>query len=334
MTVFTFANNVDTTLASAFSSSATSFTLASTAHLPPSIPVGEYLVITLNDAATRGNYEVIYVGTLTGATCSNLLRAQEGTAALSWLTGDYAYCGPTDGQMVNLLQVPQATGRFLGVQVFAASGSAAYTPTAGATKALVQMCGAAGAGGGAPASGAGQVGYGSGGHSGAAIEFLIDLAGISSVSLTVGTGGVSGSAGQPGGAGSASIFGTYGTANGGPGGQIFGPTATASLNGNASALPGASTTQQQISNQTGNAGFPGMSFPSGAAVLSGSGGLSPLFGGSTSNGVNGQQTGNPATQPGQGGSGGASVNGAATAGGPGGGGYIVVFEYGTAATVV
>lgn len=99
MTVFTFANNVNTTLAGNFSSSATSFTLASTAHLPASIPAGEYLVITLNDSATRGNFEVIYVGTISGATCSNLLRAQEGTAALSWLTGDYAYSGPTDGQM-------------------------------------------------------------------------------------------------------------------------------------------------------------------------------------------------------------------------------------------
>jgi hypothetical protein len=118
MTVFTFANNVNTTLAGAFSSSATSFTLASTAHLPTSIPAGEYLVVTLNDAATRGNYEVIYVGTISGATCSNLLRAQEGTAALSWLTGDYAYCAPTDGQMASFPQLG-AANTWTGANTFA-----------------------------------------------------------------------------------------------------------------------------------------------------------------------------------------------------------------------
>lgn len=105
MTIFTFANNVSTTLASAFSSSATSFTLASSAHLPTSIPAGQFLAITLNDAATKSNFEVIYVGTVTGATCSNLLRGQEGTAALSWLTGDFAYSPPTAGQQESFGQL-------------------------------------------------------------------------------------------------------------------------------------------------------------------------------------------------------------------------------------
>ncbi|CAE6939289.1 hypothetical protein R69608_05146 [Paraburkholderia nemoris] len=117
MPVFTFADNINTTLAGNFSSSATSFTLASSAHLPASIPSGEYLVITLNDSATRGNFEVIYVGTISGATCSNLLRAQEGTAALSWLTGDYAYCGPTAGQMDSFGQ-KGAANTWTGANIF------------------------------------------------------------------------------------------------------------------------------------------------------------------------------------------------------------------------
>jgi hypothetical protein len=94
---FIFANNVSTTLAGAVSSSATTITLASTANLPATIPSGQALVITLNDAATRQNFEVLYATARTGATLT-VLRAQEGTAALSWLTGDYAYSAPTAGQ--------------------------------------------------------------------------------------------------------------------------------------------------------------------------------------------------------------------------------------------
>jgi len=333
---FIFANNVNTTLAGNVSTSATTITLASTANLPTTIPAGSMLVVTLNDAATRQNYEIVYATAITISGSNATLtvnRAQEGTAALAWLTGDYAFSPPTAGQMASMLQTFQANGRFLALQVFGTPGSATYTKTAGATKALVRMCAAGGAGGGAPASSAGQVGYGSGGHSGSAIEFVIDLTGISTVPLTIGAGGIPGAAGQPGGSGGPTVFGGYATAGGGPGGQVFGPTATASVNGTTFALPTSSTTQQLISSQIGNAGFPGMSFPSGAAILSGSGGLSPIFSGSTSNGVNGQQPGNPATQPGQGGSGGASVAGAAVAGGEGGGGYIAIYEFGTASTV-
>lgn len=105
MTTFIFANNVNTTLAGNVSTSATTITLASSANLPTSIPAGSVLVITLNDVATKNNYEVIYAQTVTGATLSNCLRAQEGTAALAWLTGDFAYSPPTAGQMGGMGQL-------------------------------------------------------------------------------------------------------------------------------------------------------------------------------------------------------------------------------------
>jgi hypothetical protein len=130
MTIFTFANNVSTTLASPFSSSATSFTLASSAHLPASIPAGQYLAITLQDAATKSNYEVIYVGTVTGATCSNLLRGQEGTAALSWLTGDFAYSPPTAGQQQSFGQLG-ATNTWSGGNTFTQPVGVGNAATAG-----------------------------------------------------------------------------------------------------------------------------------------------------------------------------------------------------------
>jgi len=104
MTIFTFSNNVNTTLAGAVSSSATTITLASTQNLPASVPSGKALVITLNDAATRGNYEIVYATAISGATLT-VLRAQEGTSALSWLTGDFAYSPPTAGQQASFGQI-------------------------------------------------------------------------------------------------------------------------------------------------------------------------------------------------------------------------------------
>jgi hypothetical protein len=107
MTIFVFANNVNTTLAGAISNSATSLTLSSTANLPSSIPSGSVLVITLNDVATRQNFEIVYATAITGATLT-VLRAQEGTAALAWLTGDFAYSPPTAGQQASFGQLAQA----------------------------------------------------------------------------------------------------------------------------------------------------------------------------------------------------------------------------------
>lgn len=100
---FIFANNIETTLAGGISSASTSLTLSSTQNLPASIPVGSYLVLTLNDQATRTKYEIVYVTAISGATLT-VLRAQEGTAALAWLTGDYTFSGPTAGQMASFQQ--------------------------------------------------------------------------------------------------------------------------------------------------------------------------------------------------------------------------------------
>lgn len=98
MTTFVFANNINTALAGSISPSATTISVASTANLPASIPGGQYLVITVNDAATRQNFEIMYATAISGSTLT-VVRAQEGTTALSWLTGDYIYSAPTAGQM-------------------------------------------------------------------------------------------------------------------------------------------------------------------------------------------------------------------------------------------
>ncbi|MEB2545190.1 hypothetical protein [Burkholderia cenocepacia] len=105
--LFTFANNVSTQLAGAVSTSATSITLSSAAHLPSSIPSGRVMVITVNDQATRQNFEVMYATAISGATLT-VLRGQEGTTALSWQAGDFAYCSPTMGQMQAFGQLADA----------------------------------------------------------------------------------------------------------------------------------------------------------------------------------------------------------------------------------
>jgi len=113
MANFVFANNIKTTVASAFSNVATSLTLASSVGLP-TLSAGQVLPITLNDAATGLVYEICYATAITGATLT-VTRAQEGTAAQNWSVGDRAYCAPTalsvapvNGNGLNVFQVANA----------------------------------------------------------------------------------------------------------------------------------------------------------------------------------------------------------------------------------
>ena len=92
---FILVNNFNTTLSAASSSTATTFTVSSSANLP-TLAAGEVLPITLNDAATRLVFEICYVTSISG----NILtveRAQEGTNAQNWNVGDYIWNGPTAG---------------------------------------------------------------------------------------------------------------------------------------------------------------------------------------------------------------------------------------------
>lgn len=98
MAIFVFANNVNTTLASALSPTSTTIALASSANLPTITP-GDYFPLTLNDKATGNIYEICYITAITGASLT-VLRGQEGTTALSWVVGDYAYGAFTAGSVL------------------------------------------------------------------------------------------------------------------------------------------------------------------------------------------------------------------------------------------
>ena len=86
MTNYVYANFINTTLANALTSSDTSLTVASTAHLP-TLAAGETLALTLNDNATHQVFEIVYATAISGSTIT-VTRGQEGTAAVSWSVGD------------------------------------------------------------------------------------------------------------------------------------------------------------------------------------------------------------------------------------------------------
>jgi hypothetical protein len=105
MNIFVIANNVQTTLSSATSSTGTTFTLSSSANLP-TLLAGQMMPITFTDAATRLTKEICYVTNISGTTLT-VIRAREGTGAQNWSVGDGAACLPTAGT-VALLQNVQA----------------------------------------------------------------------------------------------------------------------------------------------------------------------------------------------------------------------------------
>lgn len=102
--VFIFTDNANTTLAAPISSGAVSLTVQSGAGaLFPNPSAGQQFALTLNDAATGLDYEIMYCTARVGDTMT-VVRAQEGTTAQNWLAGDIAFHGPTAGQMNAMLQ--------------------------------------------------------------------------------------------------------------------------------------------------------------------------------------------------------------------------------------
>ncbi|VWB06910.1 hypothetical protein BLA6863_00140 [Burkholderia lata] len=339
MTQYVIPNNINTTLASALPSSSTTIVLASSANLP-TLSAGQIMPITLNDEATGLNYEICYVTAISG-TSLTVTRAQEGTSALNWNVGDYAFCAFTSGttavstgnpnntfQVANAtlsqqsLPLGQAVGRLLNIQIFSVVGSSTYTPHAGATAVYVRVQGGGGSGGGCAATGSGQIFVGSGGTAGAYAESWI-TSGFSGVTVTVGAGGaaVSGFNSSNGGT---SSFGSLVSAPGGAGGTGAGPTAPPWATGAASS---SIATGGSIFNASGQSGQPSVGY-SATFALPGSGGPSAFGagGGTSASGANGAG----AASRGAGGGGSAQTQSAgALSGGAGGSGLVLVYEYGT-----
>lgn len=180
-------------------------------------------------------------------------------------TGGAAQVAPAT-ESEHAMQLGQATGRLLNVQVFTSSGT--YTPTAGTTRVKVKVMGAGGAGGGTPATTSSQVAIGGSGSAGGYAESLI-TSGFAGASITVGAGGVA-ATNAAGGNGGASSFGALVSCGGGGGGAAG---VANSVSTGSSAGVGGTATGGNILNQTGWSGSPGY-----VAIISGIGGGMPAMG--------------------------------------------------------
>ncbi|VWB67328.1 hypothetical protein [Burkholderia lata] len=223
---------------------------------------------------------------------------------------------------VNANATPVGTispGSFLGVQIFKLSGS--YTPTAGATKAIVEAVGGGGGGGAAAATNSAQWSCGGGGSSGSYGKIYIS-SGLTAQTVTVGAGGT-GAVGANGSAGGQTSFGALLVCPGGPGG---GQSATGGAGGpgifvaQAAAATAPSGSGLFLVSTTGGSGLASFALPN--YTIGGDGGSNPIGQGGSGN------FGSPATGYGAGGAGANNfASQPAHAGLNGAGGVVFVFEF-------
>jgi hypothetical protein len=219
------------------------------------------------------------------------------------------------------MQLGQATGRLIGVQVFTANGT--YTPTPGMVTAVIEDQGGGGAGAGLATPSAGNVSLGAPGTSGSYAKGRFTAAAIgASQAVTVGAGGTAAS-NTAGGNGGTSSVGSLITAPGGVGGGLLNNQVPGASNGNgafSSAPTGANIAQSigtcsslctSISASSAQAG-------AGGASIFGGGGVAPVI---NSNGIS-------APNYGAGGSGVVGGSGSANlSGGAGKAGIVIIWEY-------
>lgn len=104
------ANNAQTVLASGINASATTLTLATGggALFPTPVTGTSLFKLTLLDAATETQNEIVHVTSVSGDTFT-IVRAQEGTVARSWSANDIAMCAVTAGTLDFFAQLDSPT---------------------------------------------------------------------------------------------------------------------------------------------------------------------------------------------------------------------------------
>ena len=216
-------------------------------------------------------------------------------------------------------------GSLIAIQIFTASGT--YTPTSGMAKCIVQCLGGGGAGGGTPTSGGSSGAVGGGGGGGGFSQSFVTSATIgASQAVTIGAGGT-GAAGAVGGNGGDTSVGSIVIGKGGTGGAVGVSTAantTFSTLGGAGGVAG-----------TGDITFPGSVGSLGhktSGIYSGKGASSYFGGGAQSIVITTVTLSNgiaAVANTGAGGSGSGIflTTGTTQAGGNGGSGIVVIYEY-------
>jgi hypothetical protein len=242
-------------------------------------------------------------------------------SAVAALTNKDLTSGTNTFPTFNQSTTGTASGSLINVQ-FLTSGTT-YTPTAGTNKAFVILVGGGGGGGGVTGAASSVGAGGGGGGGGILMKWITSISGTYTYALgAAGTAGAN--TGGTGGNGGNTTFAngatTY-TAFGGSGGvgQATGTTAAIVLGGN-----GAVVSTNGDMNSGGSPGLMGYRI-SGTLGWSGSGGDSDY--GGAGNGLTAAGAGNNATGYGAGGGGALSTANTARAGGTGGAGLIIIYEY-------
>jgi len=223
---------------------------------------------------------------------NGLIEVEWNSTLTAWVL-----CGNSGGalpvapatQSNHALQLGQAVGRLLGVQVITSSGT--YIPTNGTKNAKFRAVGGGGGGGGSSSTSTGQQACANGGQSGAYIELFAAIT-AASYAVTIGAAGTRGSAGGAGGAGGATVVAGILNAPGGSGGgagTASSSTVTLGNNGPSATYPTA-TTGTALALIPANPGEPFLALGSSAQqVKGGRGGSNPLgVGGAPGVGAAGQ----------------------------------------------
>lgn len=230
-----FANDATSTLAGAITNVATTATLATgTGALFPTPTTNQYFTATLRDQATGLLNEIVHVTNVTGDVVT-IVRAQEGTTALAWTSGDLFDNLMTADTAANFVQVDQQRGYknqalyiyLSGVQQVSFNGAAFTTsgadifPEPVSGRARVTAGGAGGGGGGTQLTDGSHDAVGGGGGSGAVAQVTFTgISGATTITINPPGEGVSGAAGTNGGLVS---FGALLSCPGGIGGIVGTP---------------------------------------------------------------------------------------------------------------
>lgn len=256
------ANRAETTLAAGINDSATSLTVAAGtgAIFPKPVSGTSFFKLTLIDAATESNSEIVHVTAVSGDTFT-IVRAQEGTLKRSWSVNDIAANMVTAGTIELMAQLyspvftgdPRAptpaagdndtsiaTTAFVTAAIaggrsrapFLITASRTYIPTPGTTAILFKSLSGGGGGGGCPSTNTSQQATAGGGYSGSYAEVFTPSV-AASYSIIVGSAGTPGArTGTSGGGGGAtSIQGVVSCPGGGGGFPGVATVPTASIGG-------------------------------------------------------------------------------------------------------
>ena len=127
--IFLNVNNFSTTITQPLMPSSGTINVQSSAGLPSSIPAGTVIPLTLNDALTQLNHEIVYITAISGTTLT-VSRGEENTAAQDWKVGDFAFSAMTAGSVIptgEVLPSLAGTSGSLGGSALSAGGATTGT---------------------------------------------------------------------------------------------------------------------------------------------------------------------------------------------------------------